>query len=190
MRTRPLLASAQVRALDDALLAAYRQHEELCLAHPVARGKISRPGIPAAFSESVAALALPTMAEGITTVGFGGRRADLIATTSDGGVLTIEVKASGVSKWQELKQRDLEADGLVWIDFARRYVDGHGPITAYYLPQPSRYELPRRKLTLDVFLSGASGIDGFVSRVFARLDDAIGDASEVGEDHAEEPRGG
>jgi hypothetical protein len=184
VRTRPLLSYQQVRALDDALLAAYRQHEELCLAHPIARGKISRPGIPAAFSESVAALALPSMAKEISMVGFGGRHADLIATTTDGSVLTIEVKASGVSKWQELKPRDLEADGLVWIDFARRYVDGHGPITAHYLPRPSRYDLPRRKLTLDVFLSGASGIEGFVSRVFARLDDAIRAATEAREDHA------
>ncbi len=160
--------------LDHALLAAYRQHEELCVAHPVARGKISRPGIPAAFSKSVAAFVLPTMAAGITIVEFGGRQADLIATTIDGRRLTVEVKASGVSRWQELKQRDLDADGLLWIDFARRYVDGDGPITAYYLPRPSRYDLPRRKLTLEVFLSGASDIGGFASRTFGTLDDAMG----------------
>ena len=88
-----MLPSEEVRALDDALLAAYRRHQELCVAHPVARGKISRPGIPAAFSESVAALTLPTVAERVTMVGFGGRRADLIATTRDGDVLTVEVKA-------------------------------------------------------------------------------------------------
>lgn len=182
MGSRPLLSPEQVHALDDALLAAYRQHEELCRAHPLARGKISRPGIPAAFSESLAAVVLPTMAEGITMVEFGGRRADLLATIVNGSVLTIEVKASGMSRWQELKPRDLQADGLVWIDFARRYVDGHGPITAHYLPRPSRYDLPRRKLTLDVFLSGASDIEGFVSRVFPTLDDAIKDATESGED--------
>lgn len=176
---RPLFSCEQVRALDDALLAAYRQHEELCLAHPVARGKISRPGIPAAFSESVAALVLPTMVKEISTVGFGGRHADLVATTTDGGVLTMEVKASGVSRWQELKPRDLEADGLMWIDFARRYVDGSGPITAHFLPRPSRYELPRRKLTLDLFLSGASSIDGFASRLFAGLEDVIGNTGEA-----------
>jgi len=61
----------------------------------------------------------------------------------------------------------------MWIDFARRYVDGDGPITTYYLPRPSRYNPPRRKLTLDVFLSGASGIGGFISRTFAKLDDVI-----------------
>ena len=33
----------------------------------------------------------------------------------------------------------------MWIDFARRYIDGHGPITVHYLPGPSRYALPRRK---------------------------------------------
>lgn len=84
------------------------------------------------------------------------------------------MKASGVSSWQELKQRDLAADGLLWIDFARRYVDGVGPITAHFLPQPSQYTLPRRKLTLELYLSGASEIEGFVSRTFGTLDDAIG----------------
>jgi hypothetical protein len=172
-RRRPLLSSEQLRALDDALLAAYRQHEELCAAHPVARGRISRPGIPSAFSESLAAIVLPAVSAGIVGVEFGGRQADLIAITSAGFQLTIEVKASGVSSWQELKDRDLAADGLLWIDFARRYVDGTGPITAHYLPQPARYTLPRRKLTLELYLSGASELDGFVSRTFGTLADAI-----------------
>ena len=173
-----MLSGDEVHALDGALLAAYRRHEELCLAHPIARGKISRPGIPAAFSESVAALVLPTLVDRITAIEFGGRAADLIVATADGGQLTIEVKASGVSRWQELKQRDLEADALIWIDFGRRYVDGDGPITAYYLPRPSRYNPPRRKLTLDVFLSGASGIGGFARRTYAKLDDVIVPASD------------
>ncbi len=172
--TRPLLSGEEIRALDDALLDFYRDHAALCLAHPVAKGRISRPAIPAAFSESFAAFILSMFVAEVATVEFGGRSADLIATTTEGQSLRVEVKASGVSRWQELKPRDLDADGLVWVDFARRYLDQGGPVTIYFLPRPSRYEPPRRKLTLDLFLAGASMIDGFASHTFASLHEAIG----------------
>lgn len=170
---RRLLCREELRALDDALITAYRQHEDLCTTHPIARGRINRPAIPAAFSESVAAIVLPKLATGVTLCEYGGRRADLIADTAGGGELTFEVKASGVSSWQELKQRDLDASGLIWLDFGRRYVDGKGRLAVHYLPEPSRYEPPRSKLTLDLFLSAASTLDGFVTCTFASLDHAI-----------------
>ncbi|MDQ3742225.1 MAG: hypothetical protein M3389_14905 [Actinomycetota bacterium] len=50
-------------ALDVALITACEQHRALCVEHPVAEGRISRPGIPASFSESLAAVALPQLLE-------------------------------------------------------------------------------------------------------------------------------
>ncbi len=162
---RQLLSPEQLCALDTALLYAYSQHRELCRAHPVAKSRIARPSLPSSFSESLAALVLPSLIDEVVAVSFGGRQADLVALTPDKRLL-VEVKASGASSFQELKERDLAADALMWIDFARRYVDGAGSIVAHFLPDPSRYVPPRRKLTLNVFLAAASQFSGFRSLRF------------------------
>jgi hypothetical protein len=152
--------------LDAALLAAYRAHAELCRTHPIARGRISRPGIPAVLSESLAAAAAPFFLPAGAVPTFGGSDADLAFELPKGERMLVEVKASGASAFQEIKDRDLIRDALVWIDFGRRYVNGDGPIVVYFLPDPSRYQPPRRKLTLDLFLSGVSGLPGFSSTTF------------------------
>lgn len=172
-RLRPLLTVEQLRALDEALIFAYRQHDELCRLHPVAQHRISRPGIPSSFSESLTAVVLPRLLDPTTSVAFGGRACDLTAITTDGRALSIEVKASGISSFQELKDRDLAADALVWVDFGSRYVEGHGPITFHCLPEPQRYSRPRDKLPLKLFLAGTHEIPGFVSRSFATLNETL-----------------
>lgn len=162
-RARRLLSIDQLLALDAALIAAYRDHEELCEAHPVARGRINRPPIPSAFSESLTALLAGTLCGAHTRVAYGGATSDLSVFSPDGRALTVEVKASGVSRFQELKERDLAADALVWVDFGSRYVNGQGSVTFHYLPDPCRYSAPRRKLTLDVFLSAVERFEDFRS---------------------------
>lgn len=172
-RLRPLLTVEQLGALDEALIFAYRQHDELCRLHPLAQRRISHPGIPSSFSESLTAVVLPLLLDPATSVAFGGRACDLTAITADGRTLSVEVKASGISSFQELKDRDLAADALVWVDFGSRYVEGHGPITFHCLPEPQRYSRPRDKLPLKLFLAGTHEIPGFVSRSFAPLDEAL-----------------
>jgi hypothetical protein len=172
-RVRSLLTIDQLRALDEALIFAYRQHKVLCRVHPVANHRISRPGIPSSFSESLTAVVLPALLESPVSVAFGGRACDLTAFTTDGKTLSVELKASGVSSFQELKDRDLAADALVWVDFGSRYVEGQGPISFHCLPQPHRYSRPRNKLPLKLFLAPASEIPGFVSHCFNALDDAL-----------------
>jgi hypothetical protein len=54
--------------------------------------------------------AIDPLVDDLPTIRFGGREAHLTATTVQGDRLRVEVKASGVSSWQELKQRDLDAD--------------------------------------------------------------------------------
>jgi hypothetical protein len=168
-RTRTLLSVEQILALDAALIAAYRDHDALCDAHPVARGHVSRPPIPSAFSESLTAFLTGTLYGVGATVAYGGAASDLLVFSRDGRALTVEVKASGVSRFQELKERDLAADALVWVDFGSRYVNGHGPVTFNHLPRPGRFAAPRRKLTLDVFLSAVEQFEDFRSITVADI---------------------
>ncbi|HXD54854.1 MAG TPA: hypothetical protein VN618_08895 [Solirubrobacteraceae bacterium] len=161
-RARTLLSVEQLLALDAALIAAYRDHDALCERHPVARGHVSRPAIPSAFSESLTALLIGELYGVDATVAFGGVASDLLVISPD-GALTVEVKASGVSRFQELKERDLAADALVWVDFGSRYVHGQGSVTFHHLPQPRRFAAPRRKLTLDLFLRSVEQLEGFRS---------------------------
>jgi hypothetical protein len=99
---------------------------------------------------------------------FGGTRADLIVRCSLDDELLVEVKATGVGEFQEVKPRDLEADALVWVAFGGRYVDAGGPTDIYMLPDPSRFEPPttrggavKRKFVLKAFLAAAHALTGF-----------------------------
>ena len=157
-RARTLLSFDQLLALDAASIAAYRDHNALCDAHPVARGHISRPSIPSAFSESLTALLGAALYGAGATVAYGRAASDLLVFSPSGCALTVEVKASGVSRFQELKERDLAADALVRVDFGSRYVNGRGPATFHHLPDPVRFAAPRRKLTLDLLAYSRRGM--------------------------------
>jgi hypothetical protein len=55
-----------------------------------------------------------------TTVDLGGRLADILV---DGGKSKIEVKGTAGMSWVTLLRKDIEADYLVWIDFADYFID-------------------------------------------------------------------
>jgi hypothetical protein len=167
--SRRLLSVSELQDLDAALIEAYRMHSKLCETHPIARGKISRPGIPPAFSESLTALLLGSFYGEGATVAYGGKTSDLVLFMEAREARTIEVKASGVSRFQELKERDLAADALVWVDFGARYVAGRGPVTFHHLPNPKRFVAPRRKLTLNEFLRGVGQFEDFQSIAVADI---------------------
>jgi hypothetical protein len=173
--SRRLLSVSELLDLDAALIEAYRKHRTLCKDHPIAQGKISRPAIPSAFSESLTAYFVACFYGDGSSATYGGRASDLLVLTAGGGVRTVEVKASGVSRFQELKERDLAADALVWVDFGSRYVEGHGPVTFHHLPRPRRFAASSRKLTLDVFLRTAPQLDGFQSITVADIEALLTD---------------
>jgi hypothetical protein len=160
---RRLMSAEELLALDLALIEAYASHRALCEVHPVAIGQISRPAIPSAFSESLTALLAAAFYGEGSSAAFGGTASDLVIVSPRGASCSVEVKASGVSRFQELKDRDLAADALVWVDFGARYVLSSGPVTFHHLPQPRRFRAPRRKLTLDVFLRAVGELYGFQS---------------------------
>jgi hypothetical protein len=164
---RSLLTVQEILDLDAALMAAYRLHSELRSEIPAA-SFIARPPIPAVLSESIVGYSARWLFRDASVVRFGGTQADLIVHRSLGDQLLIEVKATGVGEFQEVKPRDLSADVLVWVAFGRRYVEALGPIDIYVLPDPSRFEPPttrsgaiKRKFGLTAFLSAANALSGF-----------------------------
>jgi hypothetical protein len=62
--------------------------------------------------------------------------------------LKVEVKATGQHAFQELKDKDLRADVLVWLRFGRRLELGTGPIEAAVIEGPGKYI--HRQCRLDV----------------------------------------
>jgi hypothetical protein len=80
---RQPLDADDIRALDQALIAAYTMHAELRARYPVA-GYISRPGIPAQLSESLVAVAAPVLFGEGARAEYGGIKADLRLRWPDG----------------------------------------------------------------------------------------------------------
>jgi hypothetical protein len=164
---RALLTAKEIADLDAALIAAYRMHSRLRAERPAARF-IARPPIPAVLSESLVGYSAQWLFGDACVATFGGPRADLIVRCPVGCPLSVEVKATGASAFQEVKPRDLAADVLVWVDFRNRYVDGLGPTDLYVLTEPGRFEPPttrtgtvRRKFDLRAFLAEANALSGF-----------------------------
>jgi hypothetical protein len=171
--SRKILAATEVLELDLALIAVYAEYARLRERHPAAK-RIARPGVPAVFSESLVAHASGALF-GVGAEGeFGGREADLRISRPGAPDLLVEVKASGHHAWQEIKVRDLERDVFVWVAFGHRYETGSGPIEVYLLAEPKSYRLPRRKLTLELFLRGASRLPGFWMIRFAGVAEMLG----------------
>lgn len=167
LSSRPLLTVREIAALDAALMAAYRMHSELRVEIPAAR-LISRPPIPAVLSESLVGGSASYLFGAGCVATFGGTRADLVVRCPLGDQLLVEVKATGVREFQEVKPRDLTADALVWVAFGSRYVDATGPTDIYVLLEPSRFAPPatrtgtiRRKFGLKDFLAVATSLSGF-----------------------------
>jgi hypothetical protein len=169
---RRILTRQEVIEVDRALSAVYSEYARLRELRPAAR-HIHRPGIPSIFSESLIAGAASAILGEDATAGFGGSAADLRVIRAGKPDLLVEVKASGKHGWQEIKERDLERDFFVWVAFGDRYESGEGPIDVFALPEPSRYRPPRRKLTLPVFLAGASPLPGFRAMRFGGVESML-----------------
>jgi hypothetical protein len=184
--TRVPLSPTEIAALDAALIEAYRLHTQSRERTTIA-ATIARPPIPAALSESIVALAAPLLFGEGATAAYGGREADLVITRANKTRALIEVKATGTSAFQEIKERDLVRDALVWVAFGTRYVEGSGAIEMHVLPEPARYRPVRRKLSLDAFLTGASSLPQFVTHRFETLDELIALAESL--DRARVPGG-
>ncbi len=101
---------------------------------------IKFPPMPSIFSESIAIAATPILFGREWTGYYGGRTSDLtLKHCVSGRSLRVEVKATGRHAFQELKEKDLLADALIWIRFGRRYELGAGTIEVAVVENLSRY---------------------------------------------------
>lgn len=145
---RKPLTVQEILELEAALMEVFGTIRELRERSPAAR-YIKFPPLPAVLSESIAIAITPTLFGSDWRGRYGGSAADLIienmATRS---VLRVEVKATGRHAFQELKDKDLRADVLIWFRFGRRLELGTGPIDAAVIKAPGRFV--RSQCRLDV----------------------------------------
>ncbi len=136
---REPLTKDEIRELDLALIGVFRTIHSLRESNAVAR-HIKYPAMPSIFSESIAIAATPILFGEEWKGSYGGQASDLrIVNSISGKSLRVEVKATGQHAFQELKEKDLLADALVWIRFGRRYELGTGPIEVAVIETLGRY---------------------------------------------------
>ncbi len=138
-QTRKPLSITEILQLEEALIEVFRTIRRLRELSSVAR-HIKFPSLPAAYSESIAIAATPLLF-GIDWRGeYGGRESDLIVQNSARDKrLRVEVKATARHAFQEVKQKDLQADVLLWIRFGTCFETGCGPIEVAMINAPGRY---------------------------------------------------
>jgi hypothetical protein len=145
---RKPLTVQEILELEAALMEVFGTIRELRERSPAAR-YIKFPPLPAVLSESIAIAITPTLFGSDWRGRYGGSAADLIienmATRS---ALRVEVKTTGRHAFQELKDKDLRADVLIWFRFGRRLELGTGPIDAAVIKAPGRFV--RSQCRLDV----------------------------------------
>ena len=136
---RQPLTPAEIVELDKALMGVFQAIRDLRERNPVAR-PIKFPSLPSLFSESIVIAATPVLFGTGWTGRFGGRAADvIIENNTHARTLRVEVKATGQHAFQEIKEKDLLADSLVWVRFGRRFELGTGPIEVAVLESPGRH---------------------------------------------------
>jgi hypothetical protein len=154
---RKPLTVPEILELEAALMEVFRTIRELRERSPAAR-YIKFPPLPSVLSESIAIAITPTLFGSDWKGRYGGSAADMIienlATRSD---LRVEVKATGQHAFQELKDKDLRADVLIWFRFGRRLELGTGEIEAAVIECPGKYVPGRCRLDVHRF-EAISGI--------------------------------
>lgn len=135
---RPL-NQAEMLKLESALMGVFGVVSKFRRENPVAK-HIKFPPMPSILSESIAIAATPLLF-GPSWVGrYGGALCDVLIECKDSlSSRRVEVKATGQHAFQELKEKDLRADALVWIRFGRRFEHGSGTIEIVVLEQPGNY---------------------------------------------------
>ena len=71
--------------------------------------------------------------------------------------LRIEIKATAVSAFQELKKGDIASDYLIWLHFGNYFVSNESSIHCYCLPRPNHIIRAPAKITLRNFIKIGKG---------------------------------
>ncbi|MFH1176481.1 MAG: hypothetical protein V1750_03665 [Acidobacteriota bacterium] len=114
---REPLAIPQIVELDRALTAVFKLIREMRDQNPVAV-HIKYPALPSILSESIVIAAAEAIFGKGCDCRYGGSECDiLLFDPSQPALLRVEVKATARHAFQELKEKDLRADVLVWLRF-------------------------------------------------------------------------
>jgi len=145
---RKPLTVPEILDLQAALMEVFRTIRDL-RARSAATRYIKFPPLPSIFSESIVIVTTPALFGSGWKGRYGGSVADVIIENAvTASALKVEVKATGKHAFQELKDKDLRADALVWLRFGRRLELGNGPIEAAIIEAPGKYI--RKQCRLDV----------------------------------------
>ena len=127
---RKPLTVPEILELEAALMEVFGTIRELRERSTAAR-YIKFPPLPSVLSESIAIAITPTLFGADWKGRYGGSAADMIIENlATRNLLRVEVKATGRHAFQELKEKDLRADVLIWFRFGRRLELGAGEIEA------------------------------------------------------------
>jgi len=131
------LTPREILELDAALIEAFRTIQALRVKFPAAK-HIKFPPLPPVFSESIVIAAAQKLFGDEWKARYGGKECDVILENKNQEQRRVEVKATGEHAFQEFKSKDLRADILVWVRFAKRFQNGTGPIEINLLENPGR----------------------------------------------------
>ncbi len=172
-RAREPLTTEEILELGSSLTEVFRAIRTMHERKRVAK-YIKYPPLPSVFSESIVIAATPTLFGATWTARFGGTLCDLVLRTGeDLDEKRVEVKATGRHAFQELKEKDLQADFLVWLRFGRRFETGSGPIEVAILEAPGRYIAKPRRLDVTRFEAIRGVVDNQKLFRFDSLEDLL-----------------
>jgi hypothetical protein len=174
--SRKPLSRGEILELDAALIEAFAALRRLRTQRPAAAA-IKFPAIPSVLSESVVAHLAPRLFGASGSAIYGGRSSDLQVDVDGVTPLDIEVKATGEGGFQEIKQKDLLCDALVWVDFGRRYADGEGEAVIYVLRDPRKFFQRPTRIVLRGFLARVGDSPLFVSYRYDIKADRLAEAA-------------
>ncbi len=182
------LTRLEVLDLEAAMIATFSAQIAVRATHPLAK-RIKFPGVPASFSENIVLLAASKLFPKCSncTAHFGGKRADIILFPAPCGAATpsaplpsglaVEVKATASRGTLELKNRDVQADFLVWLAFGNRFEGGGDPIIVNVVPNPRSNALLQgvagRVVKLPAFIAAAKHSPDFTQHVHQHLNALI-----------------
>ena len=139
---KELLSVADIKGLIRALRSVFGYITKFKSKYLLAK-KIKYPQIPGILAES---LAMHLLTDGTilpeligSTFMFGGQIADILAQRN-GNTLKIEIKSTGHSAFQQLGEKDICADYLIWFHFDTFFMEPNSTsIEIYLLRAPEKY---------------------------------------------------
>jgi hypothetical protein len=164
-----LLSQDEIIRLAHVLKGIYRNHAALRAQEPTAKF-ISVPPIPQVLTRSLAVACVCKWFGSQWHVELGRRSRETILLSHESESKSVAVKATGKSGFQEIKEKDLKVDCLVWIDFGESLTKGFGEIVVYVFENPAAAIKERRRITRADFIRLGEEAGSLKSHRYPSLD--------------------